>query len=49
MCEAVVEEELAKVLEGGEDERVEGGIGRARRVGREIRNVAEIELGDMRR
>ena len=47
--EAFVEEELAKVLEGGEDAWVEGGVGRARWVGGVVRNVAEIELGNVRR
>lgn len=45
--EAFVEEELAEVAEGGEEERVECGVGGARWVWSVVRNVSETELGDV--
>lgn len=47
MVEAAVEEELAEEREGGEEERAEDGGGGARRVGGEVGDVAEAELGDV--
>lgn len=47
MVEAFVEEESLEVREGGEEERVEGGVGGARWVGGFVGDVAEAEVNDV--
>jgi len=49
VVEAIVEEEFAKVGEGGEEMKVEGGVRGAWRVGGFVGNVAEAELNDVGR
>lgn len=47
MVEAFVEEEFLEEGEGGEEERVEGGVGGAGWVGGFVGDVAEAEVDDV--